>query len=314
MLQATDKIWMNGTFVPWDEARVHVLTHTLHYGTGVFEGIRCYKADSGPAVFRLHEHVNRLFESAHICQIEMPFSQEQVFDAILETIRVNKIEACYIRPHVFLGYGAMGIYPKENPTQVIIAVWPWGSYLGEEGLKNGIRVKISSFIKPHVNSTMVRSKTTANYANSLLAKREALKDGYDEAVLLDLDGYVCEGSGENVFIVRKGVIKTPPLSSSILEGITRDTVIQLAVERGMKLVEDKFTRDELYIADEAFFTGTAAEITPIREVDNRTIGSGKPGPVTKQLQSAFFDIVHGRDSRYAHWLTYVSEKQPAGKK
>ena len=310
MLEATEKIWMNGQFVKWDDAKVHVLTHTLHYGTGVFEGIRCYKTDSGPAVFRLQEHVGRLFDSTHILQMEMPFTREAVAEAVLETIRVNKIEACYIRPIAFLGYGAMGIFPKENPVQVSIAVWPWGSYLGEEGLKNGIRVKISSFNRPHVNATMVRSKTTANYANSLLAKREALKDGYDEAMLLDTDGYVAEGSGENVFIVRKGVIKTPPLTS-ILEGITRDAIMQLAAERGMRLVEERFTRDELYVADEAFFTGTAAEITPIREVDNRRIGEGKPGPVTKELQSAFFDIVHGRDSRHADWLTYVTAKQPA---
>ena len=310
MLESTEKIWMNGKFVQWADAKVHVLTHTLHYGTGVFEGIRCYKTDSGPAVFRLHEHVGRLFDSAHILQFEMPFPREVVAEAILETIRVNKIEACYIRPIAFLGYGAMGIFPKENPVQVSIAVWPWGSYLGEEGLKNGIRVKISSFNRPHVNATMVRSKTTANYANSLLAKREALKDGYDEAMLLDTDGYVAEGSGENVFMVRKGVIKTPPLTS-ILEGITRDTIMQLAAERGMRLVEERLTRDELYVADEAFFTGTAAEITPIREVDNRRIGEGKPGPITKELQSAFFDIVHGRDGRHADWLTYVTAKQPA---
>jgi branched-chain amino acid aminotransferase len=235
-----------------------------------------------------------------------------VTEAILETIRVNKIDACYIRPLAYIGYGAMGVFPKENPVQLSIAVWPWGSYLGDEGLKNGIRVKISSFSRPHVNATMVRAKTTANYANSLLAKREALRDGYDEAMLLDTDGYVAEGSGENVFLVRKGVIKTPP--SSILEGITRDAVIQLAAERGMRLVDERFTRDELYIADEAFFTGTAAEITPIREVDNRTIGSGKPGPVTKELQAAFFDIVHGRDGRHADWLTPVHAKQPAMKK
>ncbi len=304
---------MDGKFVAWDDAKVHILTHTIHYGTGVFEGIRCYKTDGGSAVFRLKEHVDRLFLSAHICQLDIPFTRRQVTDAILETIRVNKIEACYIRPLVYIGYGAMGIYPKANPVNVAIAVWPWGSYLGEEGLKNGIRVKISSFIRPHVNATMVRSKTTANYANSLLAKREALKDGYDEAMLLDTDGYVAEGSGENVFIVRNGVIKTPPLTS-ILEGITRDTIIQLARERGMQLVEERFTRDELYIADEAFFTGTAAEITPIREVDNRAIGAAKPGPVTKELQNAFFDIVFGRDSRHAEWLSPVYEKQPAMKK
>ena len=313
MLVATEKIWMNGSFVQWDDAKVHVLAHTLHYGTGVFEGIRCYKTDSGSAVFRLHEHVSRLFDSAHILQMDIPFTRQAVAEAILETIRVNKIDACYIRPIVFLGYGAMGIFPKENPVEVSIAVWPWGSYLGEEGLKNGIRVKISSFCRPHVNSTMVRSKTTSNYANSLLAKREALKDGYDEAMLLDTDGYVAEGSGENVFMVRKGVIKTPPLTS-ILDGITRDTIIQLAAVTGMRLVEERFTRDELYVADEAFFTGTAAEITPIREVDNRSIGDGKPGPITKELQSAFFDIVHGRDNRHSDWLTFVTANQPAMKK
>jgi branched-chain amino acid aminotransferase len=313
MLQATEKIWMNGSFVKWDDAKVHILTHTLHYGTGVFEGIRCYKTESGSAVFRLKEHVDRLFDSAHICLMDIPYTREAIFEAILETIRVNKIDACYIRPLVLLGYGAMGIFPKENPVEVSIAVWPWGSYLGEEGLKNGIRVKISSFGRPHVNATMVRSKTSANYANSLLAKNEAIKDGYDEAMLLDTDGYVAEGSGENIFMVRKGIIKTPPLSS-ILEGITRDTVMQLAAERGMPLVEERFTRDDLYIADEAFFTGTAAEITPIREVDNRSIGEGKPGPVTKSLQAAFFDIVHGRDSRHSGWLTSIAAKQPATKK
>jgi branched-chain amino acid aminotransferase len=313
MLQATEKIWMNGSFVKWDDAKVHILTHSLHYATAVFEGIRCYKTDGGSAVFRLREHVDRLFDSAHIYQIEIPFTREAINEAILETIRVNKIEACYIRPLVYIGYGSMGVFPKENPVQVSIAVWPWGSYLGEEGLKNGIRVKVSSFIRPHVNATMVRSKTTANYANGLLAKREALKDGYDEAMLLDTEGYVAEGSGENVFMVRKGIIKTPPLTS-ILEGITRETIIQLAAERGMRILEERFTRDELYIADEAFFSGTAAEITPIREVDNRTIGTGKPGPVTKQLQAAFFDIVHGRDNKHEEWLTYVSARQPAIKK
>ena len=310
MLQATEKIWMNGAFVKWDDAKVHVLTHTLHYGTGVFEGIRCYKADSGSAVFRLQEHVDRFFGSAHILQMDIPFTREAVTEAILETIRVNKIDACYIRPLAYIGYGGMGVYPKDNPVHISIAVWPWGSYLGEEGIKNGIRVKISSFSRPHVNSTMSRSKTTSNYANSLLAKREAIKDGYDEAMLLDADGYVAEGSGENVFIVRKGIIKTPPLTS-VLEGITRETVMLLAAERGMRLVEERFPRDDLYIADEAFFTGTAAEITPIREVDNRTIGSGKPGPVTKELQTAFFDIVNGRDSRHTDWLTPVYKKHPA---
>ena len=307
MLQATEKIWVDGKFVAWDDAKVHVLTHTLHYGTGVFEGIRCYKTDTmGSAVFRLKEHVDRLFDSMHILQMECTFTREQVAEAILETIRVNKIEACYIRPLAFIGYGAMGIYPKENPVQLIIAIWPWGSYLGEEGVKNGIRVKISSYSRPHINATMVRAKTVANYANSLLAKREALKDGYDEAMLLDTDGYVAEGSGENVFIVRKGVIKTPPLTA-ILEGITRETIMQLAAERNLRVVEERFTRDELYIADEAFFTGTAAELTPIREVDNRRIGAGKPGPVTTALKAAYFDVVHGRDKKHADWLAMVKK-------
>jgi len=306
MLEATEKIWVNGKFIPWNDAKVHVLTHTLHYGTGVFEGIRCYKTDSGSAVFRLQEHVDRFFNSMHIMQMEPTVTREQVFDAILETVRVNKIDACYIRPLAYIGYGAMGVFPKENPIDIAIAVWPWGSYLGEEGLKNGIRVKISSFSRPHINATMVRSKTSANYANSLLAKREALKDGYDEAMLLDTDGYVAEGSGENVFIVRNGKIKTPPLTA-ILEGITRDTIIQLAQEHGIHLVEERFTRDELYIADEAFFTGTAAEITPIREVDNRMVGSGKPGPITQKLQAAFFDIVHGRDKKHTVWLAPVNK-------
>jgi len=306
MLQATEKIWMDGKFVPWNDAKVHVLSHTLHYGTGVFEGIRCYKTDSGSAVFRLKEHVDRLFGSMHILQMDCPFTREQVFDAILETIRVNKIDACYIRPLAFIGYGAMGVFPKDNPVNVIIAVWPWGSYLGDEGMKNGIRVKISSYSRPHINATMVRAKAVANYANSLLAKREALKDGYDEAVLLDTDGYVAEGSGENIFIVRNGMIKTPPLTA-ILEGITRDSIMQLAKEVGIPLVEDRFTRDELYIADEAFFTGTAAEITPIREADNRKIGAGRPGPITQKIQAAFFDIVHGRDKKHAAWLTSVAK-------
>ena len=304
MLQATEKIWMNGAFVKWDDAKVHILTHSLHYSTAVFEGIRCYKTENGPAVFRLQEHVDRLFNSAHILQMQIPFTREAVAEAILETVRENKIDACYIRPLAYIGYGAMGVFPKGNPIDLSIAVWPWGSYLGEEGIKNGIRVKISSFIRPHVNATMVRSKTSANYANSLLAKREALKDGYDEAMLLDTDGYVAEGSGENVFIVRKGLIKTPPLMS-ILEGITRDTIVQIALERGLSLVEERFTRDELYIADEAFFTGTAAEVTPIRELDNRSIGTGVRGPITAKLQSLFFEAVAGRLPEKKHWLTKV---------
>jgi len=304
MVPKTKKIWMDGKFVNWDDAKVHVLTHSLHYGLGVFEGIRCYKTNKGPAVFRLKDHVERLFKSAHIFTIKIPFKEEEIFEAIKETIKVNKMEACYIRPIVFIGYGNMGVYPKNNPVQVAIAVWKWGAYLGEEGLKNGIRVKISSFIRNHVNSNLSRGKVCGYYVNSQLAKMEAISCGCDEAILLDTEGYVSEGSGENIFIVRKGILKTTPLTS-ILEGITRDTVIKIAKDSGIEVKEERFTRDELYIADEAFFTGTAAEITPVREVDGRTIGNGKRGPVTKKLQNLFFDIVLGKNKKYLHWLDFV---------
>lgn len=304
MVPKTKKIWMDGKFVNWDDAKVHILTHSLHYGLGVFEGIRCYKTNKGPAVFRLKDHVERLFKSAHIFTIKIPFKEEEIFEAIKETIRVNKIDSCYIRPIVFIGYGNMGVYPKNNPVQVAIAVWKWGAYLGEEGLKNGIKVKISSFIRNHVNSNLSRGKVCGYYVNSQLAKMEAISCGCDEAILLDTEGYVSEGSGENIFIVRKGVLKTTPLTS-ILEGITRDTVIKIAIDSGIEVKEERFTRDELYIADEAFLTGTAAEITPVREVDERTIGNGKRGPVTQKLQKLFFDIVQGKNKKYLHWLDFV---------
>jgi len=304
MVPKTKKIWMDGKFVNWDDAKVHVLTHSLHYGLGVFEGIRCYKTNKGPAVFRLKDHVERLFKSAHIFTIKIPFKEEEIFEAIKETIRVNKIDSCYIRPIVFIGYGNMGVYPKKNPVQVAIAVWEWGAYLGEEGLKNGIKVKISSFIRNHVNSNLSRGKVCGYYVNSQLAKMEAISCGCDEAILLDTEGYVSEGSGENIFIVRKGVLKTTPLTS-ILEGITRDTVIKIAIDSGIEVKEERFTRDELYIADEAFLTGTAAEITPVREVDERTIGNGKRGPVTQKLQKLFFDIVQGKNKKYLHWLDFL---------
>jgi branched-chain amino acid aminotransferase len=304
MIKESEKIWMDGRFVKWADANVHILTHTLHYGFGVFEGIRCYKTPKGSAIFRLQEHIDRLFGSCRILQIEPPYSSQEISKAIIESVRVNKLEECYIRPIVYLGYGSMGIYPKNNPVRVAIAVWPWGAYLGEEGIKNGIRVKISSFTRHHVNVTMTKSKTCGDYVNSLLAKREAISCGYDEALLLDTNGYVAEGSGQNIFIVRKGVLKTTPLTS-ILEGITRDSIIEIAQNENLQVKEVNFTRDELYIADEAFLTGTASEITPIREVDKRVIGKGKPGPITKKLQALFFNIVSGEEKTYQSWLTYI---------
>ncbi len=304
MIQKTEKIWMDGEFVDWDNAMVHVLTHSLHYGLGVFEGIRCYETERGPAIFRLKEHVRRLFSSAHIFLMKIPFTQKEIEDAIVRTVEVNRIRECYIRPLVYIGYGAMGLYPKDNPIRVSIAVWPWGTYLGEEGIANGIRIKVSSFIRNHVNSSMTRGKVCGYYVNSQLAKKEAISCGYDEALLLDTEGYVSEGSGENIFIVREEVLKTTPLTS-ILEGITRDSIIEIAHNEGIKVVEERFTRDELYIADEAFFSGTAAEVTPIREVDGRVIGEGRPGKITRKIQSIFFDIVKGKNRDYDSWLTYV---------
>ncbi|MBF0537341.1 MAG: branched-chain amino acid transaminase [Nitrospirae bacterium] len=304
MVEKTEKIWMDGNFVDWDDARVHVLTHTLHYGLGVFEGIRCYKTPKGSAIFRLKEHVRRLFDSAHIFQLDIPFSMDDIERAIVDCVKVNGLQECYIRPFVYIGYGAMGVYPKGNPINVSISAWAWGSYLGEDGIKNGIRVKTSSFIRNHVNSNMSRGKVSGYYVNSQLAKREAIGLGFDEALLLDTEGYISEGAGENVFIVRNGVIKTTPLTS-ILDGITRDSVMKIALDEKMSLKEERFTRDELYISNEVFFTGTAAEITPIREVDSRTIGAGKPGIVTKRIQEIFFDSVHGLVDKYSHWLTYI---------
>lgn len=304
MIQETSKIWMDGKFIPWSEANVHVLTHTLHYGMGVFEGIRCYKINGGSAVFRLQDHVDRLFASAHILQMEIPYGKREIFEATLEAVRVNQLEECYIRPIVFIGYGDMGLCVRENPMQVAIAAWPWGAYLGEEGLKNGIRVMVSSYTRTHVNTSMTKAKTCGSYINSQLAKREAIQHGYNEALLLDTEGYVSEGPGENIFIVRRGRIKTTPLTS-ILEGITRESIMTLADEAGLEVTEERFTRDELYIAEEAFFVGTAAEITPIREVDGRTIGEGKPGPITLQIQKSYFDAVHGKSGSHPEWLASV---------
>ncbi|MDH4230132.1 MAG: branched-chain amino acid transaminase [Nitrospirota bacterium] len=302
MLTEGKVIWMDGKLVPWGEANVHVLTHALHYGMGVFEGIRAYQGADGGAIFRLPEHTRRLFDSAHILGLKMPFSQDEINRATLETVRANGLSACYIRPIAFLGYGAMGLYAPQNPVNVSIAAWPWGSYLGEEGLSKGIRVQVSGFVRNHVNSAMTRAKVAGYYVNSVLAKMEAKASGYDEALLTDTSGFLAEGAGENLFIVRDGVIHTP-VPTAILPGITRDSVMILARERGYTVVERPITRDELYIADEAFFTGSAAEVTPIREVDHRVIGSGKRGPVTEVLQNAYFDCVNGRDPKHKGWLT-----------
>jgi branched-chain amino acid aminotransferase len=305
MVQKMEKIWMDGRLIPWDEAKVHVLTHTLHYGLGIFEGIRCYLCDDGrSAVFRLREHIDRFFDSAHIGALKMGYSKKEIVEACKETLRVNGLKAGYIRPLAFIGEGVMGVYPGDNPIQVAIITWSWGAYLGEEAIEKGIRAKVSSYTRHHVNVMMTKAKISGNYVNSVLAKREVMKLGYEEALMLDTEGYISEGSGENIFIVKNGVMKTTPLTS-ILSGITRNSVIQIAKSRKIPIVEEKFTRDELYTAHEAFFTGTAAEITPIREVDDRQIGEGKPGPVTKELQAVFFDIVKGKNPEFREWLDYL---------
>ncbi len=304
VVETSDKIWMDGTFVKWADASVHVLTHSLHYGLAAFEGLRCYQGRNGSAIFRLPEHVDRLFDSAHIAMMTIPYDKKQVAEAIVETVRVNRLESCYIRPLVYIADGAMGLYPGENPIRLAIAAWRWGTYLGEEALTRGIRAKISSFTRHHVNISMTRAKITGYYVNSILAKREVKTDGYDEAILLDPEGYVAEGTGENVFIVQKGRLNTPPLTS-ILEGITRNSILQLARERNIPVVEERFTRDAMYVADEVFLTGTAAEVAPVRELDGRRIGNGTPGPVTRDLQKAFFDIVRGEDHTHDAWLTRI---------
>lgn len=302
MVQKTRKIWMDGRFVDWDDARVHVLAHTIHYGVGVFEGIRCYRLeDGGSAVFRLKEHVDRLFDSAHIVLLDIPFTPEEIREAIRRTLQVNGLQEGYIRPVVFIGAGEMGVLVRNNPVQVAIAAWSWGSYLGDEGVRKGIRAKVSSFSRHHVNASMTKGKISGHYVNSVLAKWEVVKAGYDEAILLDTEGYVAEASGENVFIVRNGILQTSPLNA-ILPGITRDSVLTIARRLDIPVREARFTRDEMYIADEVFLTGTAAEITPVREVDDRRVGAGKPGPVTKRIQDKFFEIVRGRDALFQHWL------------
>jgi branched-chain amino acid aminotransferase len=302
VVDGTAKVWKNGRLVSYDEARVGLLTHTLHYGLGVFEGIRAYEGPAGGAVFRLREHITRLLRSAHIMELAIPFDLDALERGVIETLRANSMRQGYIRPIAWLGEGAMGLLPKDNPVEVAILVWNWGAYLGAEGLERGIRAKVSSYTRHHPNVMMTQAKAVGGYVNSILAKREVTRMGYDEAILLDPSGLIAEASGENVFIVRGGVLKTPPLGS-VLEGITRDAVIQIARDKGIEVVEQAFPRDELYVADEAFMTGTAAEITPVREVDDRKIGAGARGPVTKLIQTTFFDAVRGNERKYESWLT-----------
>lgn len=294
-------IWLDGEMVPWRDAKVHVLTHTLHYGMGVFEGVRAYKTDKGAAIFRLQEHTDRLFRSAKILGMDMPYDKETINKAQIAAVRENNLDSAYIRPMCFYGSEGMGLRADNLNTHVMVAAWDWGSYLGADGMEKGIRIKTSSFTRHHVNVTMCKAKSNGNYINSMMALQEALTDGYDEALLLDVDGFVAEGSGENIFIVRDGVIYTPELTSA-LEGITRDTIFTLADELGLDICEKRITRDEVYVADEAFFTGTAAEVTPIRELDNRPIGNGGRGPVTEKLQTLYFDVVHGRHEGHTGWL------------
>ena len=297
-------IWNDGKMVPWRNATTHVLTHTLHYGMGVFEGVRAYQTDQGTAIFRLSEHTDRLFNSAHIFMMKIPFDKGTLMKAQLEVVKQNKLESCYIRPIVFYGSEDMGISAKKLSVHVAIAAWPWGTYLGTDGLEKGIRVKTSSFSRHHVNVNMCRAKSVTTYANSMLAHQEVIHDGYDEALLLDVNGYVAEGSGENIFIIKHNKIYTPDMTSC-LEGITRASIIELAEEIGLPVIEKRITRDEVYCADEAFFTGTAAEVTPIRELDNRIIGNGSRGSITKKLQTMFFDCVKGKSNNHTNWLTYV---------
>jgi branched-chain amino acid aminotransferase len=306
MVEKLSKVWMDGELVAWDDANVPILTHSLHYGLAAFEGIRAYKrADGKTYVFRLKEHIDRLFDSCRLTLLTPRVNREQISAACADVLRANNLAEGYLRPMFFLGEGAMGIYAPDNPVRSAVIAWKWGAYLGEEALKHGIRAKISSFARHHINISLAKAKMTGQYTNSVLAKREAKFGGYDEAILLDSNGYVSEGSGENIFIVKKGVLHTPDLSSSILEGITRDTVLTLARELSIPVHECKITRDQLWLADEAFFTGTAAEITPIREVDNRAIGEGTVGPITRRIQERFFEIVRGSDSSHPEWLTKV---------
>ncbi len=303
------KIWMDGQMVEWRDAKIHVLTHTLHYGCGVFEGVRAYNTAKGAAIFRLEEHTQRLLNSAKILRMAIPFTKEQIMQAQVDVVRANKLESCYLRPLSWIGSRKLGVSPKGNTIHLMVAAWAWGAYLGDEGMARGIRVKISSYTRHHVNITMTQAKAVSNYTNSILANMEALDDGYDEAMLLDANGFVSEGSGENLFVVKDGVVYTPDLSAGALNGITRNTVMHICKDLGIEVVQKRITRDEVYISDEAFFSGTAAEITPIRELDRIELGKdgyvGSRGPITEKIQSAFFDIVNGRNPKYSHWLTLV---------
>jgi len=298
------KIWMDGQWVEWRDAKVHVLTHTLHYGAGVFEGLRAYHTDQGPAIFKLEEHTDRLFRSAHILNMKIPFSKEEINQAHLDAITNNNLDSAYVRSMCFYGSEGMGLRADNLKVHVMIAAWEWGAYLGAESMEKGIRIRTSSYTRNHVNSTMCKAKANGNYINSILALQEALSAGYDEALLLDHEGYVAEGSGENLFVVRNGVLYTPETTSA-LEGITRETILTIAEEQGLKVVEKRMTRDEVYVADEAFFTGSAAEVTPIREYDDRQIGSGSRGPITEKIQSLYFDYVHGRREDHKEWLSHA---------
>ena len=299
------KIWMDGELVEWREAKIHVLSHTLHYGCGAFEGVRAYDTANGTAIFRLQEHTERLFNSAKILRMKIPFTQEQVNEAQRTVVRANQLKSGYVRPLTWIGSQKLGVSPKGNQIHLMVVAWTWGAYLGDDGMKRGIRVKTSSYTRHHVNITMTQAKAVSNYTNSILANMEALDDGYDEALLLDASGFVSEGAGENLFIIKGGVIYTPDLSAGALNGITRNTVFHIAKDLGLEIVQKRITRDEVYIADEAYFTGTAAEVTPIRELDRIEIGAGSRGPLTEKIQTAFFDIVNGRNAKYAHWLTAV---------
>lgn len=305
-MDPTDLIWMNGEFVAWEDAKVHVLTHGLHYGTGVFEGVRCYDTDLGPAVFRNQEHVERLLRSAELYYMPVPYSAEELRNATLELVARNGLSSCYIRPIVYRGYGQMGLNPLDAPVDVTIACWEWGVYLGEEGKRNGIRAKVSSWRRISPDSLIPHAKASGQYLNSVLAKVESVKAGYEEAILLDDHGYVCEGTGENIYVVREGVIATPGQSNSILDGITRRSVMQIAEDLGYRVVERDIGRAELYLADEIFMSGTAAELVPVREVDDHRIGAGEPGEITRVMQTAFDEAIHGRSERYREWLDVVS--------
>lgn len=297
-------IWFNGNLVDWRNAQTHVLTHTLHYGMGVFEGVRAYETSKGAAIFRLQDHTKRLFNSAKITGMHLPYTQEQINQAHIDVVKANKLSSCYFRPMAFYGSNKLGVAPDQNDVQVIVAAWPWGAYLGEEGMQRGIRVQISSFTRHHPNITMIKAKANGNYMNSIMANTEATRNGYDEAIMLDANGFVAEGSGENVFIINDGKLYTPALDAA-LDGITRRTVMAIAADMQLTVTEKRITRDEVYCADEVFFTGTAAEVTPIREVDGRTIGCGARGPLTTEIQKRYFDIVHGKNAKYESWLTYI---------